>query len=267
MLLVEQNATMALSIASHGYVMENGKIVLDKPAAELLGRRGRARVLPRPARRGRGEVVPRRQALQAAQAVAVMTRRPSGPSSRRSRRRCWIRRCRLSFAGVKAIDGVSLHGRRQRAVRDHRPERRRQDLDLQRALRGVPAAVRPGHSSTAPISSAGVPHEIAAARDGPHVPERRAVRQPDRAGQPDARPPPPPRATARSPRSPGSARRGGASSPTGRRSRTSSTSSSWSSGGGCRSACCPTACRSGSSSAARWPWSPSCCCSTSRWPA
>jgi branched-chain amino acid transport system ATP-binding protein len=35
-LLVEQNATMALSIAAHGYVMETGKVVLDKPAAELL---------------------------------------------------------------------------------------------------------------------------------------------------------------------------------------------------------------------------------------
>jgi branched-chain amino acid transport system ATP-binding protein len=35
-LLVEQNATMALSIASHGYVMETGKIVLDKPAEDLL---------------------------------------------------------------------------------------------------------------------------------------------------------------------------------------------------------------------------------------
>jgi branched-chain amino acid transport system ATP-binding protein len=35
-LLVEQNATMALSIASHGYVMETGKVVLDKPASELL---------------------------------------------------------------------------------------------------------------------------------------------------------------------------------------------------------------------------------------
>ncbi|HEU5470495.1 MAG TPA: ABC transporter ATP-binding protein [Actinophytocola sp.] len=35
-LLVEQNATMALSIADHGYVMENGKIVMDKPAKELL---------------------------------------------------------------------------------------------------------------------------------------------------------------------------------------------------------------------------------------
>jgi branched-chain amino acid transport system ATP-binding protein len=35
-LLVEQNATMALSIAEHGYVMENGRIVMDKPSAELL---------------------------------------------------------------------------------------------------------------------------------------------------------------------------------------------------------------------------------------
>jgi len=35
-LLVEQNATMALSIAMHGYVMETGRIVRDGPARELL---------------------------------------------------------------------------------------------------------------------------------------------------------------------------------------------------------------------------------------
>src|SRR2546430_7952665 len=35
-LLVEQNAAMALAIAEHGYVMENGKIVMDKPSSELL---------------------------------------------------------------------------------------------------------------------------------------------------------------------------------------------------------------------------------------
>lgn len=35
-LLVEQNAMMALSISQHGYVMENGRVVLDKPAAALL---------------------------------------------------------------------------------------------------------------------------------------------------------------------------------------------------------------------------------------
>ena len=36
MLLVEQNAQMALTHATHGYVLETGKVVLDKPADELL---------------------------------------------------------------------------------------------------------------------------------------------------------------------------------------------------------------------------------------
>lgn len=35
-LLVEQNAKMALSIADHGYIMETGKVVMDRPASELL---------------------------------------------------------------------------------------------------------------------------------------------------------------------------------------------------------------------------------------
>ena len=34
-LLVEQNAALALDVADHGYVMENGRIVLDGPAATL----------------------------------------------------------------------------------------------------------------------------------------------------------------------------------------------------------------------------------------
>jgi branched-chain amino acid transport system ATP-binding protein len=34
-LLVEQNAAMALSVADHGYVLETGRIALDKPAAAL----------------------------------------------------------------------------------------------------------------------------------------------------------------------------------------------------------------------------------------
>jgi branched-chain amino acid transport system ATP-binding protein len=35
-LLVEQNANMALSIAEHGYIMETGKVVMDKPSTDLL---------------------------------------------------------------------------------------------------------------------------------------------------------------------------------------------------------------------------------------
>lgn len=38
-LLVEQNAAMALQIADYGYIMENGKIVLDGTAEELQGDR------------------------------------------------------------------------------------------------------------------------------------------------------------------------------------------------------------------------------------
>jgi branched-chain amino acid transport system ATP-binding protein len=34
-LLVEQNAAVALTIAQHGYIMENGRIVLDGPADAL----------------------------------------------------------------------------------------------------------------------------------------------------------------------------------------------------------------------------------------
>jgi branched-chain amino acid transport system ATP-binding protein len=34
-LLVEQNATMALAVADHGYVMENGRIVLEGGVAQL----------------------------------------------------------------------------------------------------------------------------------------------------------------------------------------------------------------------------------------
>jgi branched-chain amino acid transport system ATP-binding protein len=35
-LLVEQNATMALAIADYGYVLEHGRVVKDGPAADLL---------------------------------------------------------------------------------------------------------------------------------------------------------------------------------------------------------------------------------------
>ena len=36
-LLIEQNANMALSIADYGYIMENGKVVMDGEASKLLG--------------------------------------------------------------------------------------------------------------------------------------------------------------------------------------------------------------------------------------
>src|SRR3546814_7716794 len=38
MLLVEQNANWALRLASHGYLLENGKVVLDGTREEQIGR-------------------------------------------------------------------------------------------------------------------------------------------------------------------------------------------------------------------------------------
>ncbi len=35
-LLVEQNAAVALSLAEHGYILENGRMVLDGSASALL---------------------------------------------------------------------------------------------------------------------------------------------------------------------------------------------------------------------------------------
>ena len=51
MLLVEQNAAMALSVASYGYIMETGKIVIDGHGREAGRRSRRARVLSRRRRR------------------------------------------------------------------------------------------------------------------------------------------------------------------------------------------------------------------------
>jgi len=36
MLLVEQNAMLSLSIGDYGYVMENGRVVMDGPASQLI---------------------------------------------------------------------------------------------------------------------------------------------------------------------------------------------------------------------------------------
>jgi len=38
-LLVEQNANVALAVADYGYILESGRVVLEGPAAELRGRR------------------------------------------------------------------------------------------------------------------------------------------------------------------------------------------------------------------------------------
>ena len=86
-LLVEQNARAALSVASHGYIMEQGKVVLDGTRRRIARQRGRQGVLPRRRRRPAQELQEPEE-LQAAEALAVIvTRQPNlGTASSRRRR-------------------------------------------------------------------------------------------------------------------------------------------------------------------------------------
>ena len=69
-LLAEQNTNVALRYADYGYILENGRVVMDGEAAELARERGREGVLSRLLHR-RPQELPRRQALPAAQALAA----------------------------------------------------------------------------------------------------------------------------------------------------------------------------------------------------
>ena len=56
-LLVEQSAAVALEIADYGYVMENGRIVLDGDRERLRGHQRRAGILSRPGRAASAEAI------------------------------------------------------------------------------------------------------------------------------------------------------------------------------------------------------------------
>jgi branched-chain amino acid transport system ATP-binding protein len=74
MLLVEQNAHVALSVAQVGYIMENGRIVINGPTDKLLNDPDVQRFLPGRRRQRRGtRELPRREALQAQEALVVLT--------------------------------------------------------------------------------------------------------------------------------------------------------------------------------------------------
>ena len=84
-LLVEQNAALALELADHGYVMENGRIVLQGPAAAPAGEPGNQGVLPRLERGRRPPFLPRRPPAPAAPASRGLNEKGPAPftSSRR----------------------------------------------------------------------------------------------------------------------------------------------------------------------------------------
>ena len=106
-LLAEQNTNMALKFARYGYILENGRVVMDGEAGVACRERGRQGILPRHRRR-QAQELPRGQALPAAQALAGVSRAasersmattttPSKPATRLSATRDEVRaRCRRS---------------------------------------------------------------------------------------------------------------------------------------------------------------------------
>ena len=123
-LLVEQSAAVALEIADHGYVMENGRIVLDGDAARLREPPRHPGVLPRPVARRRAPQLSRRQAVPPQPEVVWLSSRS--------------RTLSLRFGGLTVLDDVSLRRRSRRAVRADRPQRRRQDQRAQLHQRHLP---------------------------------------------------------------------------------------------------------------------------------
>ena len=100
------------------------------------------------------------------------------------------RRSRCSFGGLTAVDAVSFAVEPRRDIHDHRPERRRQDHDLQPDLPHLSA----NRGTNFPRGQRHHPHAAAsnrATRHRAHLPEHRAVRQCDGAQQPSGRPAPP----------------------------------------------------------------------------
>jgi hypothetical protein len=165
----------------------------------------------------------------------------------------------------QGADRHQLQRARARDPRHHRPQRRRQELDAQLHQRRLHAAGGQHHLPRQDLQ----PHEQPpGGRDGhrAHLPEPGAVQGHERArqhhdrAQPEDEEQPLPAGAALGPAEREEIEhrekveeiidfleiQAFRKTPVGR---------------------CPTACRSASTWAARWPWSRRCCCSTSRWPA
>ena len=83
-LLAEQNTNIALRYADYGYILENGRVVMDGDGGRTARERGRQGVLPRCLESGTQELS-RREVLQAAQALAGVTRAVTSLARARAR--------------------------------------------------------------------------------------------------------------------------------------------------------------------------------------
>ena len=115
-LLVEQNAGVALGIADYGYVLENGRVVLEGAAAELRGRR---------------EI--QQSYLGQASGEERRSYRALRPRTERSIRMAElaVEHLSLQFGGLAVLTDVSLHVEAGELLGADRSERRRQDQRAQ----------------------------------------------------------------------------------------------------------------------------------------
>ena len=84
-LLAEQNTNVALRYADYGYILENGRVVMDGEATALRRQRGRQGVLSRAVDR-RAQELPRREVLSPPQALAGVRRHRMSRSPHEGRR-------------------------------------------------------------------------------------------------------------------------------------------------------------------------------------
>ena len=75
-LLVEQNANMALKAADYGYIMEGGKVVLDGPAESLMNNED-VKEFYLGGGSGERQLVQNLKSFQAAQALALTSHQSS----------------------------------------------------------------------------------------------------------------------------------------------------------------------------------------------
>ena len=196
-------------------------------------------------------------------------RTPSTRAAEVAARRCSSSTtCTMEFGGVVALERRVDRGPQGPDLRDHRPERRRQDDAVQLRHRRLPAHRRARSSSTAESIVGQQPHQHHRGGRGPHVPEHPAVPEHDRRREHHGRrrrPPRAPASPARCSAAPATSGRSGvgqaeAAAPARvRRHRRTGPSD--------LPATCPTATSGGSRSPGPSPPSRRCCSSTSRPPA
>ena len=210
-ILVEQSVNVALTVADTAYFMEKGEIRFNGPTAELLDRPDVFRSVflegatdlegtRREVAASNGAAPPSPAVVHANGAAAA---NGTGPDEQVADRLV-VSDVSMHFGGIAALQDVGFDGRPRRDPRLPRPQRRRQDDPLRRALRLPARRDRSAWSSTATTSRASAPTPAPAAGwalvpgRAPvpgahrHRDHRRRVRARHRGARPHRRRPPPP---------------------------------------------------------------------------